>query len=168
MRKEKRYCKKRFDQSEIKMKIKRTPLNLETWPKIHLWHRQMPGDAPKPLQNESSKKKKKAAKFCSKINSKFKNSQVSVMDLLFVCLSIWENSYPDDGLWGCLWGHSQRIPDWWSLTVFDARADSDILFKDSPYPSHFIFEINVWKRRIRLFPTLILKIKWLGSELLLK
>ena len=27
-----------------------------------LWHRQMPGDAPKPLQNESSKKKKKAAK----------------------------------------------------------------------------------------------------------
>ena len=84
MRKEKRYCKKRFDQSEIKMKIKRTPLNLETWPKIHLWHRQMPGDAPKPLQNESSKKKKKAAKFCSKINSKFKNSQVSIMNLRFV------------------------------------------------------------------------------------
>ena len=70
------------------------------------------------------------------------------------------------------------------------------IFKGSPYPSHFIFEINVGKRqirhtttltlndefrdrlkidwkfkfridicRIRLFPTLIWKIKWLGSEL---
>jgi len=60
MRNEKKYCKERFDQSEMTMNIKRTPLNLETWPQIH---RQMPGDAPKPLQNESSKKKKKAAKF---------------------------------------------------------------------------------------------------------
>ena len=77
MRKEKRYCKKRFDQSEIKMKIKRTPLNLETWPKIHLWHRQMPGDAPKPLQNESSKKKKKAAKFCNNNCKKFYQHQTS-------------------------------------------------------------------------------------------
>ena len=59
------------------------------------------------------------------------------------------------------------------------------LFKDSPDPSHFIFENNVGKSRIRpcttlnlddaifefllcrirLFPTLISKIKWLGNEL---
>ena len=39
------------------------------------------------------------------------------------------------------------------------------LFKGSPDPSHVIFEINLGKRRIRLFPTLILNIKWLGSEL---
>ena len=49
--------------------------------------------------------------------------------------------------------------------------------KDSPDPSHLIFEIDVGKRRIRqdndrvvpcrirFFPTLISKGKWLGSEL---
>jgi len=84
----------------------------------------------------------------------------------------------------------------------DPSSISEVLiqmFKGSPYPSHFIFEINVGKMRIRhtmtlkmndefldrlkiywkfkftvvvfrirLFPTLISKIKWLGSELPLK
>ena len=41
-------------------------------------------------------------------------------------------------------------------------------FKGSSDPSHFIFEINVGKGRIRLFPILISKIYWLGFELPLK
>ena len=42
---------------------------------------------------------------------------------------------------------SPRLLNWWKLAILN-------LFKDSPDPSHLIFEINVGKRRIRHITTL--------------
>ena len=57
----------------------------------------------------------------------------------------------------CIDGKNFEAKEKYMQLLCNIRGTSD--------PNHFIFEINVGKRRIRLFPTLISKIKWLESEL---
>jgi len=62
--------------------------------------------------------------------------------------------------------HAARLErDYSTMADQNGLNEIKVILKDSPDPSYFIFEINVGQTRIRPFPTLISKIKWLESEL---